>query len=127
MKDAEVIRALFAAFSTRDVDAALDFVTDDIEFWPKIIMVLAGREEPYRGPAGIRAYFDDLAALFETVELEVESVRAVAGGAAVFGKSRGTPVGGEPYEVPLMIVVRLREGRVVYARSVASVEELEAG
>lgn len=125
--DGDVIRALFAAFSARDLDTALDLVTEDVEYWPKIIMVLAGREEPYRGHEGVRAYFEDLAALFEHVEVEVESVRAVAGGAAAFGTSRGTPVGGQPYDVPLMLMVRLREGRVAYARSAASVEELEAG
>ena len=88
--------------------------------------MLAGRTEPYRGHDGIRAYFDDIAAIFERVEIEVWSMRVVEGGAAVFGVSRGTTVGGQQIEAPLTVVGRLRAGRVVYARSHATLEDAEA-
>ena len=123
--DGDVIHGLFAAFANRDVDAALSLVTEDVEYWPKIIMLLMGREEPYRGHDGIRDYFKDLDSTFEHVELEIQSVRAVAGGAFVFYASRGKPVGRDPYEVPVTLTVRLRDGLVVYARSVATLEELD--
>lgn len=127
MDDDVVIRTLFATFGTRDVDTALSLVDEQIEFWPKIIMALAGHEEPYRGHAGIRQYFDDLAAIFDEVAIDVERVRTVSGGAAVFGTTRGTPAGGAPIEVPLMIFARLEHGRVVHARSIASLDEIVAG
>ena len=123
--DGDVIHGLFAAFANRDVDAALSLVTEDVEYWPKIIMLLMGREEPYRGHEGIRAYSEDLASLFEYVELEVQSVRAVTGGAAAFCISRGKPVGGDSYEVPVTVIYRLRDRLVLYARSVASLDEPE--
>ena len=123
--DEGVIRGFFAAYSNRDVDATLGLVADDVEFWPKIQMLLMGREEPYRGHDGIRDYFKDLDSTFEHVELEIQSVRAVAGGAFVFYASRGKPVGRDPYEVPVTLTVRLRDGLVVYARSVATLEELD--
>jgi ketosteroid isomerase-like protein len=123
--DDEVIRTLFTTFGTRDIATALPLVDDGIEFWPKIIMAFVGREEPYRGHQGIREYFADLDRIFDEVAIEVDSVRTVSGGAAVFGTTRGTPVGGEPIEVPLMVFARLREGRVVYARSIASLDEID--
>lgn len=124
--DTDVIRALFKAFADRDVDGALEFSHEEIEFWPKVIMTLMDREQPYVGHAGIREYFDDIAKIFDSVAIEVQSVRSVAGGAAVFGVSRGTPIGGQAMEIPLMLVVRLEDGRVVYARSVATAAEAEA-
>ena len=126
MDDDVVIRTLFATFGTRDIDTALSLVDERIEFWPKIIMALAGRDEPYRGHEGIRQYFADLAVIFDEVAIDVESVRTVSGGAAVFGTTRGTPAGGEPIEVPLMVFARLDRGRVVHARSIASIDEIEA-
>lgn len=124
VEDDAVIRGLFATFGTRDVEAALDFVDERVEFWPKIIMALAGRDEPYRGHAGIRQYFADLAVIFDEVAIDVESVRTVSGGAAVFGTTRGRPAGGGPIEVPLMVFARLSDGRVVHARSIASLDEI---
>ena len=126
MEDSDVIAALFDAFGRRDVEAALALSDEEIEFWPQVIMLLAGRKDPYRGHAGIRAYFDDIAKVFERVEIEVRSMRVVAGGAAVFGVSRGTTVAGQQIEAPLMVVGRLRAGRVVYARSHATLDAAQA-
>ena len=126
MDDDAVIRTLFATFGSRDVERALSLVDERIEFWPKIIMALAGREEPYRGHEGIRRYFADLAEIFEQVTIDVDSLRTVSGGAAIFGTTRGTPVGGSPIEVPLMVFARLEHGRVVHARSIASLDEIDA-
>jgi ketosteroid isomerase-like protein len=126
VEDSDVIAALFAAFGTRDVETALALSDEQIEFWPQVIMHLVGREEPYRRHAGIRAYFDDIAAIFSRVEIEVESTRVVEGGAAVFGVSRGMTVGGQEIEVPLTVVARLRKGRVIYARSHATMDDAHA-
>ena len=124
MDDDVVIRTLFATFGTRDIETALSLVDERIEFWPKIIMALAGREEPYRGHEGIRQYFADLAVIFDEVVIEVQRVRTVSGGAAVFGTTRGRPAGQGPIEVPLMVFARLEAGRVVHARSIASMDEI---
>ena len=126
MDDSDVIAALFAAFGTRDVETALALSDEQIEFWPQVIMHLVGREDPYRGHDGIRAYFEDIAAIFERVDIEVRSMRVVEGGAAVFGVSRGTTVGGQQIEAPLTVVGRLRAGRVVYARSHATMDDAHA-
>lgn len=125
--DGDVIRAVFAAFNALDVDCALRLMTVDVEYWPKVIMMLAGREQPYRGHDGMRACFDDIETLFERVVIDVDSVRSVTGGAMAFGTASGTPVGREAFAVPVMLIVRLRENRVAYARSAASIDELEAG
>ncbi len=124
--DSEAVSALFDAVARRDVEAAIEVSDESIEMWPQVIMTLAGREEPYRGHEGIREYYEDIERLFESFEIEVQSARVVKGGAAIFALSRGKPVGGKPIEVPLMFVGRLKEGRVVYVRTHATLADLEA-
>lgn len=121
-----MIAALFQAFAERDVETAMALSDPELEFWPKVIMVLAGREDPYAGHQGIREYFEDIAKIFDRVAIEVTRMRVVEGGAAVFGVSRGTTTGGQEIEAPLMVVGRLRKGKVVYARSHATLDEAEA-
>jgi ketosteroid isomerase-like protein len=124
--DSDVIAALFQAFAERDVETAMALSDPELEFWPKVIMVLAGREGPYIGHQGIREYFEDIAKIFDRVAIEVTRMRVVEGGAAVFGVSRGTTAGGQEIEAPLMVVGRLRKGKVIYARSHATLDEAEA-
>jgi ketosteroid isomerase-like protein len=126
MHEIDIIRAGFAAFANRDVDKALNLVTDDVELWAKVGMAHAGREHPYRGHAGVRDYFRDVAANFEGLEVEVQSARAVSGGAAVFGTVHADPAGGEHYDAPVTMMVRLRDGRIGYVRSMASLPEVRA-
>lgn len=126
MHDVDLIRAAFAAFAARDVEAALALLTDDVEVWAKVGMTHAGREHPYRGHDGMRAYFRDVEVSFGSLVMEVQSARAVAGGAAVFGTVRATPAGGTPFTAPVTLMMRLRDGRIEYIRSMATLPEAEA-
>ncbi len=126
MEEVDVIRAVFLAFAKRDLQAALVLVTEDVECWAKVGMAHSGREHPYLGHEGIGEYFRDVAATFETLEMHVQSARSVAGGATVFGTVRGKLAGGAEFAVPVTLMVRFREGRVAYIRSVASLDAAAA-
>jgi ketosteroid isomerase-like protein len=124
--DAAVIRALFSAFGRRDLRAALELVAPDLEFWPQGTQKRIARDAPYVGHEGLREYFLDVEAAWEDLEIQAESLRAVAGGVAVFGSVRGLPTGGEPMEAQAFWVFRLRDGLVVHGRAVATMAEAVA-
>jgi ketosteroid isomerase-like protein len=56
MDAATVVRSLFAAVASRDVDAARALVDEDAEFWPEGTAEYVGRRDPHRGPGGVREY-----------------------------------------------------------------------
>jgi len=123
VEDAEVIRALFDAFARRDLSAALKLMAQDVEFSPQGTQKRIGRGAPYGGHEGIREYCADVQVAWESLEIEAHSLRAVAGGVAAFGVARGRPARGEPIELPVFWVFRLRDGLVVNARAVATAQE----
>src|SRR3954453_10628197 len=73
--DIEVVKATFAAFAARDVEAVLALAAPDIEF----IALTAehdGRAQPYRGHDGMREYFRDVASVWEELRLAPREFRA---------------------------------------------------
>jgi ketosteroid isomerase-like protein len=127
--DIEVVRATFAAFAARDLEAVLALSDPDIEF-TAVTGEHAGRAEPYRGHEGMRQYFRDLASVWEELHLTPREFRAEGDRILVTGKvsarSRSRTVTGSTGWI-----WRVRDGRVVYVRVYASaadaIEALEEG
>jgi ketosteroid isomerase-like protein len=124
---AGVVGAVFAAFARRD-PAALDALIDpECRFWPQGTAEAVGRAEPYAGHAGMAAFFEDVARTWDVLEVEAPDVRVAGTGVVCFGAAtgrlRGRP---ETTRVPVIWVFRLREGRVVYGRAVATAAEARA-
>jgi ketosteroid isomerase-like protein len=63
-----VVKAVFAAFAERDVEAALAHAGADIEF-SAVTGDHAGRTEPYRGHDGLRQYFRDVSEVWDELRL----------------------------------------------------------
>jgi ketosteroid isomerase-like protein len=116
--DIDVVKATFAAFAARDLDAVLGHSDSDIEFWA-VTGERAGRNDPYRGHAGLREYFRDVANMWEELRLTPREFRAVGDHVLVTGKvsarSRSRTVSGSTGWV-----WRVRDGKVVYGRVYAS-------
>lgn len=116
--DIDVVKATFAAFAARDLDAVLAHADPDIEFWA-VTGERAGRGDPYRGHAGLREYFRDVAEVWEELRLTPREFRAVGDLVLVTGKvsarSRSRTVTGSTGWV-----WRVRGGKVVYGRVYAS-------
>ena len=112
--DIEVVKATFAAFAARDIDAVLALAAPDIEF-EAVTGEHAGRTEPYRGHAGMREYFRDVAAVWEELRLTPREFRAEGELILVTGKvsarSRARTISGSTGWV-----WRVSEGKVVYGR-----------
>ena len=59
--DIDVVNAVYEAFTERDVERVLAHAHPEIVF-SAVTGGHAGRTEPYRGHAGMREYFRDVAA-----------------------------------------------------------------
>jgi ketosteroid isomerase-like protein len=113
--EVEVVRALYDAFSRRDLDALLDHVSEEFELMPTGTARLVGRATPYVGRAGVREYFEDAARAWKHFELHADDIRAVSGSVVVFGRVLGVPAdGGDAVERRVLWTWRLREGKVVF-------------
>jgi ketosteroid isomerase-like protein len=87
--DIDVVRAIYAAFTRRDVEAALAYVSPDCVFEMKGTAERIGRAEPYRGHAGLREYFADVERTWDSLTLNAEDFRAIPGSVIVMGHVEG--------------------------------------
>ena len=127
--DVEVVKATFAAFAARDLAGVLALADPDIEF-TAVTGEHAGRTDPYRGHAGMRQYFRDVASVWEELHLTPREFREEGDFVLVTGKvsarSRGRTVTGSTGWL-----WRVRAGKVVlvrvYASAADAVAALESG
>ena len=122
--DIEVVKATFAAFAARDLQAVLALSDPDIEF-TAVTGEHAGRTEPYRGHDGMRQYFRDVAEVWEELRLtprefrEEDDLVLVTGKVAARSRSR-TVTGSTGW------IWRVRNGRVTFVRVYASAADATA-
>ena len=116
--EAEVaaVRAIFDAFARRDLDAMLEYVTDDCELHVPTTAGVVGREGPYRGADGLREYFADAERVWAELRLHADDIRAAANGVAVFGHVEGV-LADETVRRRVLWVWQLRDGKVVHVRA----------
>ena len=127
--DIEVVKATFAAFAARDLNAVLALADPEIEF-SAVTGEHAGRTDPYQGHDGLRQYFRDVASVWEELVLTPREYRSsgdlilVTGRVSARSRSR-TVTGSTGW------IWRVRNGKVVYARVYGSAADalaaLEAG
>jgi ketosteroid isomerase-like protein len=112
--DIEVVKATFAAFAARDLQAVLALSDPEIEL-TAVTGEHAGRTGPYRGHDGMRQYFRDVASIWEELHLTPREFRAEGDWILVTGKvsarSRSRTVSGSTGWL-----WRVREGKVAYVR-----------
>ena len=116
--DIEVVKATFAAFAARDIEAVLALSAPDIEL-TAVTGEQAGRSEPYWGHDGIRQYFRDVASVWEELHLTPRDFRASGDAILVTGRvsarSRSRTVTGSTGWI-----WRVRDGKVTYVHVYAS-------
>ena len=115
-EDVASVRAIYAAFAERDIDAALLHVAEDISFEPSGTAKRLGRTAPYCGHDGLREYFADAARVWDELTLHAEDIRAAQGSVVVFGRAEGL-VDGEPVRRRVVWTWRLRDGKAVWMRA----------
>jgi ketosteroid isomerase-like protein len=112
--DIDVVRAVFEAFTERDVEGVLAYSDEAIEF-SAVTGDHAGHTEPYRGHDGIRQYFRDVATVWDELRIVPGEYRGNGDTILVTGRVSARS--------PARIVAgstgwiwRVRDGRVVFAR-----------
>jgi ketosteroid isomerase-like protein len=114
--DAEVatVRAIYEAFSRRDVEGMLQHVHEDCSIDLPGTAERAGRgDEPYRGPEGVRQYFADAERIWLELTLYAEDIRAASGGVVVFGHIEGVH-GGQFVRRRVVWLWQLRDGKAIH-------------
>lgn len=115
-REIATVRAIYTAFARRDVEAAVEHVSEDCEFDLPGTAERAGRAAPYRGPDGVRQYFADAERVWTELTLHADDVRAAADGVAVFGHVEGRQ-GSQVVRRRVLWVWRLRDGKAVHVRA----------
>jgi ketosteroid isomerase-like protein len=113
--DLEVVRAIYAAFARRDIAGALPFIAPDWELHAAGTAGAVGRGAPYRGHAGVRAYFADVAAVWDELVLHAEDFRVVPGSVIVIGHVTAVR-GAERMYRSVVWTWRLRDGLATSVR-----------
>ena len=111
-----IVRAIYDAFSRRDIEAALEHIADDCEVMP-VTAGRAGRDAAYTGHEGVRQFFADADLVWENLGVHADDMRAASGGVVVFGYLDGVPHGSTTHErIDVIWFWRLRDGKAVSMR-----------
>ena len=106
------VRRAFAAFAGRDLDTMLALCAPDVVLRAHPSTVeLTGRDAPYRGRKGLRAYARDINRVWASLELTPTTFRAAGQSVIVFGRA-DTTSGTETNTVHVLWVWQLRDGLV---------------
>ena len=113
--DIDVVRAIYAAFAARDLDRAVELLSPDCELHLRGTQDLIGREEPYRGHAGMREYYDDVERTWEELTLFANDFRAIPGAVVVMGHVEGR-LDGEPVRRGAVWTWKVHAGKATEVR-----------
>ena len=113
--DIDVVRGIYAAFAARDLDRAIELLAPDCELHLRGTQDLIGRDEPYRGHAGMREYFADVKRTWEALTLFANDFRAIPGAVVVMGHVEGK-LGGEPVRRGAVWTWKVHAGKATEVR-----------
>ena len=114
-ENVQIIRRLVEAFNDRDLDAMAQVMEPGAELYP-LRAQLEGKV--YRGYDGLREMLADFDQDWDFVRMDAEEFREAGDQVVVLGRLRARGrTSGVDLDVPMGFVWRLRDGKVVYARS----------
>jgi ketosteroid isomerase-like protein len=107
--DIDVVCASHEAFRRRDFDSFIELMDPGIEFRSLILEV----EGTYRGHDGIRAWWNDILAVFPDWQPRVEEAREVGGRVVLRVRAEGPGTGsGVDVDRDIWQVAEVRDGRL---------------
>jgi ketosteroid isomerase-like protein len=110
LQDVEIVERAIGAFSRKDTEAFSELITPDFE-WKVGLAAIEG--EVFRGPDGVRTYFERLRGAWSEFHFLADEYRDLGDAVLVLGRLRGYGRGGEvPVESPVGAVWELRDGRI---------------
>jgi ketosteroid isomerase-like protein len=121
-ENVELVRRAFEAFTRRDLEAVLEIVDPDVEFFAPTGSI-AGRGTPYRGYEGMRQYFDDVARIWEELEVIPHEYREVNNHVVALGRVYGRGLDGLLVDSPTGWVCKIENGKIVRGEVFTSRQE----
>jgi ketosteroid isomerase-like protein len=118
----DMVRRVFEAFTERDVDAVLELADPDVEFYAPTGSI-AGHDEPYRGHDGMRQYFEDVARIWEELEVIPHEYRELDDTVVALGRVYGRGLDGLLVDSPTGWIWKLRNGKIYECRVYTSRQE----
>ena len=113
----QLVRKVLEAFNLRDVETVVEAAHVKIAFFAPTAVVTERRYDLYRGHDGIRAYFDDVASVWEELLIQPDEYRYDGDGVVALGTVRGRLKGGQqPIESGVAWAWRVRDGKLVWGR-----------
>jgi ketosteroid isomerase-like protein len=107
--DIDVIRESHEAFRRRDLGAFLGYIDPDVEFRSHVLEL----EGAYHGHEGVRAWWDNVVAMFPEWSPRMEEAREIGDSVLVRVRAEGKGTGsGVPLERDIWQVVQVRDGRL---------------
>lgn len=107
-----LVRTAFEAFARRDLDTLIQLCHRDIVVRPhQNTSERTGRQAPYRGHEGLRAYVGDIATVWKSLELTPTAFRPANQSVIVFGRADASSET-ETTTVDVLWVWRLRDGLI---------------
>ena len=110
-ENSDIVRQAFDAFSRRDAGALIALADPDIVFRPPTGR-LAGREDPYRGHEGLRAYLADVGRVWQELRSEPDEYIELGDRVLCTGRVYAWGVG-RVVDAPAGWLWRLRDRRLV--------------
>jgi ketosteroid isomerase-like protein len=108
----DLVSQVFEAFNRRDLEGALAAVHPEVEFFAPTAE-MANEGEPYRGHDGMRKYYEDVAQVWNELDVLPREYREVDEQTVlVFGRVYGRGEGGYIQDSPAQWVMRIRDERV---------------
>jgi ketosteroid isomerase-like protein len=110
------IRRAYDAWNRRDLDAAMAYLDEDVEW--RMSGEIVGTDDAYHGHEGVRTWWLQFLEPFEQVEIEPEEI-VEASGDLVLVRVRLRARGRQGIEVDLSVshLYELRDGKVVHVQA----------
>jgi ketosteroid isomerase-like protein len=117
-----LVERVFEAFTQRDVGAMVELFDPEAEFLAPTAS-LAGQKTPYRGVEGLHKYFEDVAKIWEELQVIPHTYREVEDKILVLGRVYARGANGLLVDSPVGWVWEVREGKILSGRVYTSREE----
>jgi ketosteroid isomerase-like protein len=113
----QTVRKVFDAFVRRDVQAALEVMDEDVDLSAPATQALVDRDLSYRGHDGIRTYFEDVAEVWEELEVFLHEYHDLGDGRVlVSGRVRARDRDGLLVDQPAQWGWVIKDGKVAWGR-----------
>jgi ketosteroid isomerase-like protein len=118
----QLVRRVFEAFSVRDVEAVLEVADPEVAFYAPTGSI-AGHQAPYRGREGLRQYFEDVARIWEELEVIPHEFHESGELVVALGRVYGRGLDGLLVDSPTGWIWKVAGGKIVECRVYTSRQE----